>query len=547
MSEKREAALASGTSLPWYYDVLPEKGINLGLDLRGGLYLEFEVETAKAIENRVDVLVDDIKAELGKNNVVTSEIRQEVKTQSIEIFASDANAIEATREIVQKNFANVLAIQKHENNHLSFVLDESHRDYLLDHIIKQALEKVRNRIDRYGVAEPSIQRLGNDRIAVELPGIKDPERAIGMIKRAGMLEFKLVDASVQAADLASMLKEARESLKLAEDDFSLEAKQSINEQLAKKLPQDTEISFSLNYDPLSHKLLGGTPYLLTRRAALTGQMLKSAQTNINNNEPFVSITFDAQGTTKFGDLTKNNVGKQLAILLDGVVNSAPLIREPILGGRAQIEMGRGNFRDILKQCEDLVLVLNEGALPATLTEATKTIVGPSLGADSIKQGVSATLLGALCVFVFMVLYYRGSGLIANVALAINLLFIMAALALFQATLTLPGIAGIVLTLGMAVDANVLIFERIREELKKGNLAKAAINAGYGNAIRTITDANITTLITGIVLYQFGTGPIKGFAVTLIIGLVISMYTAIVCTRMAYDYFLIKKRITKVSV
>ena len=218
-----------------------------------------------------------------------------------------------------------------------------------------------------------------------------------------------------------------------------------------------------------------------------------------------------------------------------------------MGGQASISLGYGAYPDLLKEAEDLALVLQEGALPARLTEATKTVVGPSLGADSIRDGVTATVIGAIAIFIFMLLYYKGSGLIANVTLVLNLLFILSALALLKATLTLPGIAGIVLTLGMAVDANILIFERIREELRLGKSARAAVEAGYHNAMRTIIDANVTTVISGIVLYQFGTGPIKGFAVTLILGLVISMYTACLCSRMVYDYFLTVKRVERISV
>ena len=219
----------------------------------------------------------------------------------------------------------------------------------------------------------------------------------------------------------------------------------------------------------------------------------------------------------------------------------------ILGGQAEITLGYGDFGSLMKEAEDLTLVLQEGALPAQLVEATKTVVGPSLGADSIHNGIVAAFFGALCVIVFMLIYYRLSGLLADFALMFNLLFILAGLALFQATLTLPGIAGIALTFGMAVDANVLIFERIREELRMGKTARAAIKSGYGNAMRAIIDSNLTTLIAGFVLYQFGTGPIRGFAVTLIMGLIISMFTAIVCTRMVYDYFLVKRNMQKISV
>ncbi|MBI4126149.1 MAG: protein translocase subunit SecD, partial [Deltaproteobacteria bacterium] len=347
-------------------------------------------------------------------------------------------------------------------------------------------------------------------------------------------------------ELAALIAETRKTLNLADESFTTETAVALTKALAPKLPPDTEIVFETKFDPVAKKIVGGTPYLLNRKAEVTGEMLKNAQVNVNNNEPYVSLTFDAQGAQLFGETTTKNVGKQLAILLDGIVNSAPVIREPILGGQAQITMGYGSYQSLRKECEDLVLVLQEGALPAQLTEATKTVVGPSLGADSIRKGVMATTVSAFVVVLFMLFYYKASGILANIALMLNLLFILSALALFQATLTLPGIAGIVLTLGMAVDANVLIFERMKEEMRAGKTPKGVVSAGYGNAMRTIIDSNVTTLLSGFVLYQFGTGPIKGFAVTLIIGLLMSMYTACTCTRLVYDYFLTQKKITRIS-
>jgi len=548
-SKIAEEAEVDESALPWYFSVFPEKGINLGLDLRGGIYMEFEVETGKAIANKVDSIVDDLDRTFKKDGIAFTSIRQEISNHTIEIKGLTPENRTSAMTIVNSEFSGVLSkagAQSDDSGTMTLALQKKYKSYLHDRIIKQALEKVRNRIDRYGVAEPSIHRLGSDRIAVELPGIKNPQRAIDLIKKAGQLEFKIVNDSIAESKLIQMISAVRKKNNLP-DDYSMKTVARINELLSSEIPQDTEISFELQYDPVTKQIAGAKPYLLNRKAMVTGEMLKNAQVDIHNNEPYVSLTFDAKGKALFGDVTSENVGKRMAILLDGSVNKAPVIREAILGGRAQITLGYGNYSDLLKESEDLVLVLQEGALPAQLTEAMKTIVGPSLGADSIHKGVIATIIGAVIVCLFMLIYYRGSGLIADLALIINLLLILSALALFQATLTLPGIAGIVLTLGMAVDANVLIFERIREELKLGKSAKAAIESGYHNAMRTIIDANITTLIVGLVLYQFGTGPIKGFAVTLIIGLSVSMYTACVCTRMVYDYFLIKRKMTKISI
>ena len=545
----REEAESEGKPLPWYYSVFPEKGINLGLDLRGGIYLEFEVETDKAITNRVDAIADDIARILTKDGVTYTSVKQDVRNHTVIVSGLTADGLSKAEDKISENYKGVLVKASATSDStptLVFGLDEQYAGYLHDQISKQALEKVRNRIDRYGVAEPSIQRLGSNRIAVELPGMKDPDRAIGIIKKAGQLEFKIVDDTIPEAKLREMVAETRKSENLPED-YSMKTVEKINEALRSQLPADDEIAFETQIDPVTKKLSGGVPYLLHRKAEVTGDMLKNAQVNVQDNEPYVSLSFDAQGSQLFGETTTKNTGKQMAILLDGTVTKAPVIREPILGGQAQITLGFGNYADLLKEAEDLTLVLQEGALPAQLTEATKTIVGPSLGADSIRQGFFATLVGSILVMIFMIVYYRKAGVIADMALAFNLLFIMSALALFQATLTLPGIAGIALTLGIAVDANVLINERMREEIRAGKTPKAVVDAGYGNAMRAIIDSNLTSLIAGIVLYQFGTGPIKGFAVTLIIGLSISMYTACVCTRMYYDWALIRRKITKISV
>ena len=276
-------------------------------------------------------------------------------------------------------------------------------------------------------------------------------------------------------------------------------------------------------------------------------MLQNAMVSVRDNEPYVDLSLDKRGTKLFAELTANNVGKGLAIMLDGNVMKAPVIKEAISQGRAQITLGYGNYHETMKEAEDLTLVLQEGALPATLHEATKTVIGPTLGADSIQQGLRASFYAAIAVFIFMIIYYKLSGLWANMALAVNILLLLAILSLFQATLTLPGIAGIVLTIGIAVDANVIINERIREEIALGRTRKAAVDRGYDNALSAVFDANITTLIAGLILYQFGTGPIKGFAVTLSIGIITTLFTAIVVTRLIFDYRALRGASDKISI
>jgi protein-export membrane protein SecD len=411
--------------------------------------------------------------------------------------------------------------------------------------MRQAVETIRNRIDRYGVAEPEIRRLGDNRVVVELPGVQDPDRAIALVKRAGKLEFKLIDESISDPQVKAMVEKVRVEQKIPPG-FTEEIVNNINDSLKETLPLDTEIAFEVQYDPVTKKIVGGVPYLLKKKVDVSGEMLRNTQVSVQNNEPYVSLSFDNAGTKAFADLTSNNIGKRLAILLDGVVSKAPVIKSAIPSGEAQITLGYGDYQSLLREAEDLVVVLREGALPAKLKEATKTVIGPSLGKSSIDKGFKATLLAAVVVVLFMGFYYKWSGALADMAVILNVLFIFSALTLFGATLTLPGVAGIVLTIGMAVDANVIILERIKEEIASGKGVKAAVDIGYANAMRAIVDANITTFLSGVVLYQFGTGPVRGFAVTLMIGILTTLYTAVTLTRLVYDFILTRRKVTRLS-
>src|SRR3989338_5607637 len=348
------------------------------------------------------------------------------------------------------------------------------------------------------------------------------------------------------SEIEQMIADAKKEKNIP-DGYTAEIVLQINEALKGKLPAVSEVSFELVRDNITKKVVRGIPYLISKKADVTGDMLQDARVSIEQNEPHVNLTFDKIGTANFGDLTKNNVKKRLAILLDGNVNKAPVINEPILTGNAQITLGYGDYQALLKEAEDLALVLQEGALPASLSEATKTVVGPTLGQASIAAGMKGSLIAAVLVIAFMIFFYKAGGGYADIAVILNVLLLLALLSIFGATLTLPGIAGIVLTVGMAVDANVLICERIREELRLGKPVKSAIEAGYSNALRAVIDSNITTLIAGVVLYQFGTGPIKGFAVTLSIGILTTLFTAIIVTRLIYDYRVIKQKVTTISI
>ena len=367
--------------------------------------------------------------------------------------------------------------------------------------VERALEIVRNRIDQFGVKEPSIQRQGDNSIAVQLPGVTDRERAIELIGRTALLEFKMV------SDDPAKLEAARAGT--VPDGYELKTDDETGEQL-----------------------------LLEKEVALTGESLVTASVKFDQsrfNEPIVALEFNAQGAKKFAQVTGDNVGRRLAIILDGKIHSAPRINERIPSGQAVIT---GRFKQ--EQAADLAIVLRAGALPAPIIMEEERTVGSLLGHDSIQAGVKATIIGGILVVAFMSLYYLLAGVIASLAVALNFLIIMGVLASFHFTLTLPGIAGMILTVGMAVDANVLINERIREELKTGKALRSAVAAGYHKAFSAIFDSNFTTLIAAVLLFQFGTGPIRGFGITLSIGLIASMFTAIVATRVILDLLMLSR-------
>lgn len=375
----------------------------------------------------------------------------------------------------------------------------------LNDAMDRAIEILRNRIDQFGVAEPLIQKQGDNLILVQLPGVKDTQRAIDLIGKTALLEFKLVDDSGK-----------------------------LNEAIEGKVPEGYELLKDQHDDHI----------LLKKEASLTGAALSNAKVKIGGqyNMPYIGIDFTEQGAKDFAKLTGDNINRRLAIVLDGVVQSAPVIKSRIPDGHAIIE---GNFT--MEDASGLAIVLRAGALPAPVSIIENRTIGPSLGQDSIKAGLKACLVGLAFVVIFMVIYYGLSGLIADLAVVLNLFVLMAAMAAFHATLTLPGIAGVILALGMAVDANVLIFERIREELRVGKTIRVAIDTGYEKAFSAIIDSNLTTLIAAAFLFQFGTGPVKGFAVTLTLGILISMFTAIVFTHLVFDYALAGKDIKKLSI
>ncbi len=516
----------------WWKKYLSPGSIKLGLDLQGGMHLVLRVDLDKALENSLDLAANDLKEVLREQKIIA--VRTGASVGSVNFTLPNSGAAEAVKQAVSKNFPNLdLTVSSEQGQfpRFSVRLKTSEVDFIRQHAVDQSLEIIRNRIDQFGVAEPVIIRQGTNEIVIQLPGVKDRKRAMGLIGQTAQLEFKLV-ADEAGIDPAALIAEAVKAGRLKAD----ADRRQINLALQNQLPQGTEIAYEKRKDSKTGQERK-TPLLLKNQVLMTGEMVKNAQVRIggNFNEPYVGLDLTGRGGKIFGTITENNVGKRLAIVLDGTIRSAPSIRERILGGSAQIT---GDFTH--EEATDLAIVLRVGALPAPVDIIQNLSVGASLGQDSIRQGMTAGIAGTLMVVIFMLIYYRLSGLIANVAMVLNIFFLFVGLAMLGSTLTLPGIAGIVLSIGMAVDANVLIYERMREEFALGKSIKSGIDAGFDKAFWTIVDSQVTTLITALALFLFGTGPIKGFAVTLSLGIMANLFAVLFCSRLAYDYMLARR-------
>ena len=558
-----------------------EKRIKLGLDLQGGMRVVLEVNTAKLLEKLAKNPDDTFK-------LVLSQAQDEAEKTDEPIVDILARKFSERGIRLSRYFGTI----REDDNEIVSSLQESAED-----AVNRAVEIIRNRVDQYGVSEPSIQRQGSRRIIVELPGIAREEEAKKLLQGTALLEFRIVrdpeftfpimqkidkvlagksldsaavdsaeiseqtaasDTSVASNDTTKPESEMSEeefrkehpffSLALldpqgrsadayvkAEDRSKLELLLNRNE-VQKVIPNNVEFKFKakpeINPDGTEYYVM----YLVNKSPELTGGVITDANANIdpNTSAPIVTMTMNSEGATEWARITGANVNKRIAIMLDGGIFSAPVVKGKIPGGRSQIE----GMAD-LNEAKLLEIVLKAGALPAPVDIIEERTVGPSLGEDSINQGLTSVLLGYALVGIFMIIYYRKAGSIAAAALIFTILFILGVLAGFKATLTLPGIAGIILTIGMAVDANVLIFERIREEMSTGKTIRASIDSGFARAYSAIIDSNITTLFTGLILYQFGTGPIKGFALTLMIGIGASLFSALVITRVIMDIMVSK--------
>jgi protein-export membrane protein SecD len=489
---------------------VPHKQVNLGLDLQGGAHLLYQLDEKEMVEDWLNTIRGDVRETLRQARIGYTDLSQNISARSVSVKIRDPQNLDRAFTELQKlavpvgnnvfgGFSgNDLEVTRDGSDSVTLTATEAGLSQRMSSAIQASIETIRRRVDAFGTTEPSIQREGRNRVLVQVPGISDVERLKKLIGETGKLEFKMVDPAVDPAQAAE----------------------------TKQVPPGNELLYSTDTPP--------APYVLKDQTLVSGENLVDSQPSFDQRtgEPVVTFRFDAQGAKRFARVTQDNVGLPFAIVLDNKVISAPVIREPILGGSGQIS---GNFS--VQEANDLAVLLRSGALPAKLTIIEERTVGASLGADSIESGKTAALLGLLLVALFMFLGYGLFGLFANIALLINVILIFAVLSLLGATLTLPGIAGIVLVIGIAVDANVLINERIREEIRAGKSVFASIEAGYTRALTTIIDSNMTTLISTLVLFWLGSGPVRGFAITLTVGILTSMFTAITVTRMMVAYWL----------
>jgi preprotein translocase subunit SecD len=488
----------------WWADKVPV--LHLGLDLKGGMEVLLGVDTQGAVDGALATLAGNLKVAMKDERIRYEQVEASGGAVTADLILPKGK--EELVSLVNRQFPGVTVADEGETRlRLSYPEREAAR--IKENAVVQSLETIRNRVDQFGVTEPTIVRQGAERILVQLPGIDDPNRAIALIKRTAVLKFMILDAA--------------------------------------GTPDSPGAGNILMYGPEVDPQTGRStrvPYVLRNRVLLRGDTISDARVKYDsqNAAPYVSLSFNSMGSKIFEQVTADHVNERLAIVLDEEVKSAPVIRERIAGGQAQIS---GSFT--AQEASDLAIVLRAGSLPAPVKVLQKWTVSPTLGADSIRKGLTSMATGFTLIVSFMVVYYGVSGFFAIVALLLNIILIPACLSLFGSTLTMPGMAGIVLTLGMAVDANVLIYERIREELRGGKTIRGAVDAGFSRAFLTIFDSHMTSFITALVLFQFGTGSIKGFAVTMVIGIVASLFTAVFVTRTIFEWYLRVRPVNKLSV
>ena len=514
-----------------------------GLDIQGGVYLVMGVKTDEAIREKIKNLIADVQGTLDQEGIQVESIHMpEDEAGQIVVSLKKSEDIEKTRETIEREYAvsllgtTALRVLNISNQNLILGYNELEMIRLRKSIIEQVVEVLRRRIDEFGVSEPIITAQGDDRVLVQLPGVQDSVRAREIIQRTARLEFRLVNQEVQTEQLIQWVNEAEEKggyLLNAQLPYQ-EYITKINDDLKNKIPEHHTLVFQKAAS--SNNLQAGkVPVLVRTDSGATGEILQTAYVGPDDfGRPQVLFDISTPGRKIFSELTGQNINKPLAIILDKELKSMPVIRSRI-SDRGSIELGSGP--NIQEEAQTIAMVLRAGSLPAQLVKMEERTVGPTLGKDSIEKGKIAGLAAGILIIFFMFLYYRALGLVANIALCMNILFLLTLLTSLGATLTLPGVAGIILTIGMAVDANVIIYERLKEELRKGSSLALAVRDGYRYALSAILDANITTAIVCIVLMSFGTGPIRGFAVTLFCGILTSLFTAIFVSRTFLNTFI----------
>lgn len=568
--------------------------ISPGLDIRGGLRLMYEVEVDKAIEDRRDRLAERLLPMMGERLGILEEgeadeatreqideVRERVRVQLVGeerirvTFTDAADAQKFNRDWLEEWFADLRIVDtSNEDKTYTLGFREERLSELRDTAVEQAVKTISNRIDELQIRETTVMGRDED-IIVEIPGADDEmfDYIRGIITRTASLDFKVLDdeadfvAQIPDAQLPEGVTKSSEVVSAGPDN-----PQVVSEFLVARGPdarQKLQETIQALNVPEDHQLLlgaletgdvaegegqdepGWRTYYVYKTAEVTGEEIADAFVGFDPQEqqkPMVLLQFNSDGADAFERLTGRNVKRRMAIVLDDRVESAPVINERIGGGRAQITLGtyRG-YEQLLQEANDLVIVLKAGALPAPIRPANEQLIGPTLGRDAVQRGAEGALVGIGLVLIFMLIYYQAAGIVADTMVLLNILFLFAVLAAFEATLTLPGVAGIALTVGMAVDANVLITERIREELRLGKSARAAVDQGYRRAFWSIFDAQLTTFIAGVVLFQYGTGPIKGFAVTLMIGIVTSVFTGVFCSKVFFDWIVRGLRVSRLRV
>lgn len=542
---------------------LPTKRMNLGIDLQGGLHLVMGVDTEKAVQDRADRIGDELVEAMKQKSKPLKTVRRPGDAPTLEIVLNDPADWDMLKTILDERKDN-WEVRGHSGTVVTYAMNESYESTLREDAVQQAQKTLRNRIDTYGVTEPEVRKRGSNSILIQIAGLTaDEEQSVkeGVIGKTAQLEFKMADD--ESPYFANIIKEEHpEGIELSSESYRgkddalvqpsfLVAKSKADLQsFIAKHPPPTDRVVRFQEERFPDATRKWRTWLLDRKTPLTGDSLVNAFVAFDNdkNNYYVAMKFDQKGAIIFEQLTRANVRRRMAIVLDDIVDSSPVIEGPIPNGNASITLGGfKNQKEILEDAKSLSIVLKAGALPAPVYPQEERTVGATLGDDAVSKGKASVFWTGVLIVLMLVIYYRVSGVIAVIALGFNMLLLLAGLTLFGATLTLPGLAGLALTVGMAVDANIIQFERIREELRLGKTARAAVDGGFDKAMSAILDANIATFLTCIVLYQYGSGPIKGFATTLLLGVLSNTVTALIVPRLLLDYLTRIRRVQELSI